>query len=69
MGSYPRLGAYYELYHRAYRWKVLLVNGDRRIRRMTLVARVHVTDGWGTQTLSAWVGRVRRAPRTATLKP
>ena len=69
VGSYPRLGAYYELYHRAYRWKVLLVNGDRRIRRMTLVARVHVTDGWGTQTLSAWVGRVRRAPRTATLKP
>ena len=68
-GSLTRLGAYYELYHRPYRWAVLLVNGDRRVRRMTLVARVHVSDGWGTQTLSAWVHRVPRAPRTATLKP
>jgi hypothetical protein len=66
LGSYRRLGAYYELYHRPYRWEVLLVNGHQRRRGMTLVARVHVTDGWGTQTLSAWV---RRAPRTATLKP
>ena len=68
-GSYKRLGAYYELYHRPYRWEVLLVNGDRRVRRMTLVARVQVTDGWGTQTLSAWVRHVPLAPRTATLQP
>ena len=68
-GSYQRLGAYYELYDRPYRWEVLLVNGDRLIRRMTLVARVHVTDGWGTQTLSAWVRQVPRTPRTATLRP
>ena len=67
-GSFQRLGAYYELYRR-YRWEVLLVNGHRRRRGMTLVARVHVSDGWGTQTLSAWVRRVGRAPRTATLKP
>ena len=67
-GSYRRLGAYYELYHRPYRWEVLLVNGDRRVRGMTLVARVHVTDGWGTQTLSAWVRRVGQEPRTVTLK-
>jgi len=71
-GSFPRLGAYYELYDRPYRWEVLLVNGPKRIRRMTLVARVRVTDGWGTQTLSAWVRRVAhpsvRTPRTSTLK-
>ena len=72
LGSFPRLGAYYELYDRPYRWEVLLVNGPTRVHGMRLVARVHVTDGWGTQTLSAWVRRVRRprepAPRTATLK-
>ena len=69
VGSYQRLGAYYELYHRPYRWQVLLVNGRQRRRGMTLVARVKVRDGWGTQTLSAWVRRVRPAPRTVTLKP
>ncbi len=68
-GSFRRLGAYYELYHRPYRWEVLLVNGRQRRRGMTLVARVKVRDGWGTQTLSAWVRRVHPAPRTATLKP
>lgn len=67
-GSYRRLGAYYELYHRPYRWEVLLVNGRQARRGMTLVARVHVRDGWGAQTLSAWVRRVGRAPRTVTLK-
>jgi hypothetical protein len=69
--SYTRLGAYYELYHRPYRWQVLLVNGQRRLRRLTLVARVRVTDGWGTQILSAWVRRIPprgSAPRTSTLR-
>jgi len=70
-GSLRRLGAYYELYNRPYRWEVLLVNGPGRVHRMTLVARVRVSDGWGTQTLSAWVRRVPRtgAPRTSTLRP
>ena len=68
-GSFRRLGAYYALDHRPYRWEVLLVNGGQRRRGMTLVARVKVTDGWGTQTLSAWVRRVHPGPRTVTLKP
>jgi len=57
-GSLPRLGPYYELYHRRYSWIVFL--GDGKVRpagHLRLVAREHFHDQWGPQTLSAWVGR------------
>jgi hypothetical protein len=57
-GSFPRLGSYYELYHRHYGWRVLLAQGSRRQRHMTLAARVRFTDGWGHEVLSAWVAQV-----------
>jgi hypothetical protein len=58
LGSFPRLGSYYELYHRHVQWTVYLVDGSKPRRHMTLAARVHFTDGWGHETLSAWVRRV-----------
>ena len=58
-GSYPRLGPYYELYHRPVQWSVLLVDGSRPQRHMTLAARIQFTDPWGREVFSAWVGRVR----------
>ncbi len=60
-GSYPRLGSYYELYHRPVQWTVYLRDGTRRQPHMTLAARVRFTDPWGTDVLSAWVARARRA--------
>jgi hypothetical protein len=58
-GSLPRLGPYYQLYHRRYTWIVYLGDGTRPQRDMRLVARVHFHDQWGAETLSAWVGRPR----------
>jgi hypothetical protein len=58
VGSFPRLGSYYELYHRHVQWTVYLTDGNKPRRHMTLAARVHFTDGWGHETLSAWVRRV-----------
>ena len=62
-GSFKRLGSYYELYHRPVSWIVRLTDGNRPQRRMTLVARVSFVDGWGHETLSAWVRQVGRGPR------
>ena len=56
-GSLPRLGPYYQLYHRRYSWIVYLGNGSARHPHLRLVARVHFTDQWGPETLSAWIGR------------
>jgi hypothetical protein len=58
VGSFPRLGSYYELYHRPVQWTVYLTDGSKPRRHMTLAARVHFTDAWGHETLSAWVRRV-----------
>jgi hypothetical protein len=67
-GSLPRLGPYYQLYHRHYTWIVYLGNGVARHPHLHLVARVHFRDQWGPETLSAWVGRPvpkrRRAHRS-----
>jgi hypothetical protein len=57
-GSFPRLGSYYELYHRQVQWAVYLTDNSKRRRHMKLAARVHFTDAWGHETLSAWVRRV-----------
>jgi hypothetical protein len=64
-GSFPRLGSYYELYNRPVQWTVYLGDGTRPQRYMTLAARVHFTDVWGKEVLSAWVRKVqpRRPPR------
>jgi hypothetical protein len=54
-GSFPRLGSYYELYHRPVSWIVLLTI-DRRVRRhMKLAVRVSFDDAWGHEVFSAWV--------------
>jgi hypothetical protein len=64
-GSLPRLGPYYELYHRHYRWIVYLADGVTGQRQLRLVARVRFHSQWGQQTLSAWVGRTAaRHPRS-----
>jgi hypothetical protein len=54
-GSFPRLGSYYELYHRPVQWIVELREGIRPQPRMTLVARVRFTSPWAEELLSAWV--------------
>ncbi|MGD0452271.1 MAG: hypothetical protein ABSB69_01615 [Solirubrobacteraceae bacterium] len=61
-GSFPRLGSYYELYHRLVQWTVYLEDGTRPQSHMTLAARVRFADPWGTDVLSAWVARAGRAP-------
>jgi hypothetical protein len=65
-GSLPRLGSYYELYNRPVQWTVRLLDGVRPQRYMTLAARVHFTDPWGAEVLSAWVMR-SRGTRHSTL--
>ncbi len=64
-GSYPRLGAYYELYHRPYQWIVDIRDGLRREAHMTLAGRVRFHDPWGVEVLSAWVQRSHPATRRA----
>ena len=59
--SYPRLGSYYTLGHRSYRWIVYVGDGRRPRPHMTLAARVRFRDPWGTDVLSAWVERAPRA--------
>ena len=68
-GSLPRLGPYYQLYHRHYTWIVYLGNGTARHPRLRLVARVHFHDQWGPETLSAWVGRARAARPPPAARP
>jgi hypothetical protein len=55
-GSLPRLGPYYELYHRHYAWIVYLGDGKARHPKLRLLARVRFHGQWGAETLSAWVG-------------
>jgi hypothetical protein len=57
-GSLRRMGAYYELGDRPVQWRLRLVQGFGRQRRMRLAARVQFNDGWGHEVLSAWVRRV-----------
>ena len=57
-GALPRLGPYYELYHRPVQWTVYLVNGTHPQRNRTLAARVHFTSPWGKEILSVWVRKV-----------
>jgi hypothetical protein len=45
---------------------VFLVDGSRRQRHMTLAARVHFVDGWGHETLSAWVRPVSPTAQIAS---
>ena len=66
-GSFPRLGSYYELYHRPVQWSVYLTDGSKPQPHMTLAARVHFVDGWGHETLSAWVRRVSPTASTELL--
>ncbi|HZL54208.1 MAG TPA: hypothetical protein VFC22_01155, partial [Solirubrobacteraceae bacterium] len=58
-GSLPRLGPYYELYHRPVQWAVYLVDGTHPQPHMTLAARVRYTSPWGHETLTAWVQKVQ----------
>jgi hypothetical protein len=60
-GSFPRMGAYYELGARPVQWRLQLVQGAHRVHHWHLAARVRFTDGWGREVLSAWVRRVSRA--------
>ena len=66
-GSFPRLGSYYELYHRPVQWTVYLADGSAPRRHMTLAARVHFVDAWGRETLSAWVRPVSPSASTELL--
>ena len=65
-GSFPRLGSYYELYHRPVQWTVFLTDAVAPKRHFTLAARVRFVDGWGHETLSAWV---RHLTPTAAAAP
>jgi len=68
-GSFPRLGSYYELYHRPVQWTVFLTDGSSPKRHFTLAARVHFVDGWGPETLSAWVRDLTPTAVTAAARP
>ncbi|MGA2470142.1 MAG: hypothetical protein ABSG64_05580 [Solirubrobacteraceae bacterium] len=59
VGSFPRLGPYYELYDRRYDWIVYITaNPASHPRHMRLVVRVHFRDRWGPETFSAWARHV-----------
>ncbi len=64
-GSFPRLGSYYELYSRPVQWTVHLLDGTRTQPHMTLAARVHFTDPWGREVLSAWARKVQSRRESA----
>ena len=57
-GAYYRLGYYYELEHKPYRWYVYIADGRRSRRHMVRVATVDFTTGFGHNTFSAYVGEV-----------
>jgi hypothetical protein len=55
-GSDLRLGDWYELDHRPYRYVVALDDGVKRPdARARLLDRVRFTDGWGRQVVSLWL--------------
>ena len=57
-GAHQRLGYYYELQSKRYRWFVFIADGMRRRKHMLLAITVHFHDAWGKHTFSAWVARV-----------
>jgi len=66
-GAVVRLGTYYELLKKPYRWYVLIGDGTRSRRHMARVITVSFTDGFGHSTFSAWVARV--GPRDRLERP
>jgi hypothetical protein len=56
--SFPRLGSWYELDHRAYDASVYVADRGRHrpAGHLQLVARAAYTDGWGPHVLKVWVG-------------
>ena len=66
-GSFRRLGRYYELEHKRYRWSVYLADGSQRRSNMQRAITVHFADYWGRHAFSAWIARV--GPRGALELP
>lgn len=59
-GSTLRLGDWYELHNRPYRYVVYVEDGVKPpARRVRLVERVRFRDGWGAQVVSLWVSPAR----------
>jgi hypothetical protein len=62
-GSFLRLGDWYELFHRPYQYVVYVREGTRQpASGLRLLDRVHISDGFGRQTVSLWYGPHRPAP-------
>ena len=57
-GAHQRLGYYYELENKPYRWFVYIADGMRHRKHMLRAITVHFHDFWGEHTFSAWVARV-----------
>jgi hypothetical protein len=57
-GSHQRLGYYYELERRPYRWFVEIANGSQHRKHMLTAVTVRFSDAWGRHVFSAWVARV-----------
>lgn len=55
---HQRLGYYYELENKPYRWFVFIADGMRHRNHMLRAITVHFHDFWGQHTFSAWVARV-----------
>lgn len=73
-GAHERLGYYYELEHKPYRWFVYIANGARHRKHMLRAITVHFHDAWGYHTFSAWValvgpGRHLHAPTDVPAAP
>jgi len=79
-GSFLRLGDWYELRNRPYQYIVEVREGVHSpAAGLRLLDRVHITDGFGRQTVSLWYGphiataagrpARRRAPHSRAAKP
>ena len=58
VGSFVRLGNYYELLAKPYGWYVVIGEGKGRRRHMARAITVSFSDGFGHSTFSAWIARV-----------
>jgi hypothetical protein len=58
VGAFVRLGDYYELLKKPYRWYVVIGDGEGPRQHMTRVITVSFSDGFGHSTFSAWIARV-----------
>ncbi len=68
-GSFLRLGDWYELRNRPYQYVVYVREGVHRPENgLRLLDRVHITDGFGRQTVSLWYG-TRAATQSASRPP